>query len=161
MPELLQQLQSPIQVASDGSVNEHRSSFGWVLATHEGQRLLSSHGPAPGAKPTSYRAEGIGILSVLKCFLHLQQLYNISISGTLICDNKSMLERTQAHAELKHSNPNSTLESDWDVIAEIWSTIQAGSFADTLSFVHIKGYADIDKPYDKLTLRPSTAQCGR
>ena len=43
-----------------------------------------------------------------------------------------MLDRTQAHADLKQSNPNSTLESDWDVIAEIWSTILAGSFADTL-----------------------------
>ena len=101
MPELLQQLQSPILVASDGSVNKHRSSFGWVLATREGQRLLSSRGPAPGAKPTSYRAEGIGILSVLRFFLHFQQLYNISISGTLLCDNKSMIERTQAHAELQ------------------------------------------------------------
>ena len=49
MPELLQHLQSPILVASDGSVTEHRSSFGWVLATREGQRLLSSRGPAPGA----------------------------------------------------------------------------------------------------------------
>ena len=29
--ELLEELQSPIRVASDGSVNEHRSSFGWVL----------------------------------------------------------------------------------------------------------------------------------
>ena len=56
MLELLQQLQSPILVASDGSVNEHRSSFGWVLAPREGQRLLSSRGPAPGAKPTSYQA---------------------------------------------------------------------------------------------------------
>ena len=85
------------------------------------------------------QAEGIGILSVLRCSLHLQQLYNISISGTLLCDNKSMIERTQSHADLKTSNPNSTFESDWDVIAEIWSTIQAGSLADTLSFVHIKG----------------------
>ena len=101
IPDLLQHLQSPILVASDGSVNEHRSSFGWVLATREGQQLLSSRGPAPGAKPTSYRAEGIGILSVLRCFLHLQQLYNITISGTLLCDNKSMIERTQAHAELQ------------------------------------------------------------
>ena len=153
MPELLQKLQSPILVASDGSVNEHRSSFGWILATREGQRLLSSRGPAPGAKPTSYRAEGIGILSVLRCFLHLQQLYNISISGTLLCDNKSMLDRTRAHADLKQSNPNSTLESEWDVIAEIWSTILAGSFAGNLSFVHIKGHADKHKKYDKLTLR--------
>ena len=64
-----------------------------------------------------------------------------------------MIERTQAHAELKTSNPNSTLESDWDVIAEIWSAIQAGSFADTLSFVHIKGHADKDTLYDKLTLQ--------
>ena len=64
-----------------------------------------------------------------------------------------MIERTQAHAELKNSNPNSTPESDWDVIAEIWSIIQAGSLADTQSFVHVKGHADKDKLYDQLTLR--------
>ena len=46
------------------------------------------------------------------------------------------------------------MESDWDVIAEIWNTIQTGSLSDHLSFVHIKGHADKDKKYDALlTLR--------
>ncbi len=153
MSELLSHLQSPILVASDGSVKDHRSSFGWVLANHDGLRLLSGRGPAPAAKPTSYRAEGIGILSVLRCFYHLKQLHSISVSGTLLCDNKSMIEKTQAHADFKNPNPNSTMESDWDVIAEIWNTIQAGSLSDHLSFVHIKGHADKEKKYDELTLR--------
>ena len=51
MPELLSHLQSPILVASDGSVNEHWSFFGWALANQDGLRLLSSRGPAPWCQP--------------------------------------------------------------------------------------------------------------
>ena len=44
------------------------------------------------------------------------------------------------------------MESDWDVIAEIWNTIQAGSLSNKLSFIRIRGHADKDKKYNALTL---------
>ena len=44
------------------------------------------------------------------------------------------------------------MESDWDVIVEIWNTISEGNLSDHLSFVHIKGHADKDKKHEELSL---------
>ena len=56
--ELLEELQSPIRVASDGSVNDHRSSFAWVLANREGRRLLKAEAllQEPNPPPTVLKA---------------------------------------------------------------------------------------------------------
>ena len=157
LPDLFSHLQSPILVASDGSVNEHRSSFGWVLANRDGLRLLSSRGPSPGAKPTSYRAEGVGVLSVLRCFYHLQWLHNISISGTLLCDNKQKHELKG----LKHMliSRISILTPPWNQIG--MSLQKSGTPPKPAPcliicplFTSKQGHADKDKKYDALlTLR--------
>jgi hypothetical protein len=53
--------------AGDGSVqHEHHGAFGWIISTREGERLARANGPVRGYRPTSYRAEGYGILSILR-----------------------------------------------------------------------------------------------
>jgi hypothetical protein len=41
-------------LASDGSVQDRRASFGWILSTPEGLRMAKCNGPAYGYKPTSF-----------------------------------------------------------------------------------------------------------
>jgi hypothetical protein len=62
---LLQQRHRQLFLASDGSVQEHTASYGWILATAGGIRLIRCNGPAYGYRPTSFRAEGYGLLSAL------------------------------------------------------------------------------------------------
>lgn len=61
--------QEKVLVASDGSQKGPKASFGWVLSTLDGNRIVTCNGPSYGAKPNSYRAEGYGLLSVSR-FLH-------------------------------------------------------------------------------------------
>ena len=63
-----------------------------------------------------------------------------------------MINKTNSHSEHTTPNPNSTMESDWDVIAEIWNTIHEGNLSENISFVHIKGHADKEKKYEELSL---------
>ena len=63
-----------------------------------------------------------------------------------------MVNKTNFHSEHTTPNPNSTMESDWDIIAEIWNTIHEGNLSETISFVHIKGHADKEKKYEELSL---------
>jgi hypothetical protein len=55
---LQHELTRTLHMASDGSVQEHRASFGWIIANGKETRLATCQGPAYGSRPTSYRAEG-------------------------------------------------------------------------------------------------------
>ena len=71
---------------------------------------------------------------------------------TLHCDNISMVKRSSATIDLTRVYPNSTLDSDWDILAEIWNTMdQLGDDAKP-SICHIKGHQDDDTDYWNLPL---------
>jgi len=61
-----------VMFVSDGGAAIPKASFGWVLSTNQGQRLLHVSGPAYGAHSNSYRAEGYGILSVMRFLFRVQ-----------------------------------------------------------------------------------------
>ena len=48
--------------------------------------------------------------------------------------------------------PNSTLDSDWDILAKIWKTILELEEGSRPNIVHIKGHQDKDKQYAELDL---------
>ena len=63
---------SKASAASDGSVIFSRhGAFGWCLSLRNGTRLAVCAGPAFGAKPSSYRAEAYGMLSILRFLFRL------------------------------------------------------------------------------------------
>ena len=63
---------SKASTASNGSVIFSRhGAFGWCLSLRNGTRLATCAGPAFGAKPSFYRAEAYGMLSILRFFLRL------------------------------------------------------------------------------------------
>ena len=61
------ELQPHQRAVCDGSVRRQRNgAFGWTIRNEHGLRVASGMGPARGSKPTSYRAEAYGLLSLLR-----------------------------------------------------------------------------------------------
>ena len=84
---------------SDGSAMNKTMSFGWFLALqrtqYSGTRLVKCSGPAYGAKESSYRSEGYGILSPTRFLLHLFQYHQCEPKWNYqySADNESILNK--------------------------------------------------------------------
>jgi hypothetical protein len=86
--------------ASDGSVKfSNHASFRWSLSLPNGRRLATCSGPVYGVKPTSYRAEGYGMLSLPLFLLRLFQYCNTmqAVDGIIACDNLSLINKVLAY----------------------------------------------------------------
>jgi hypothetical protein len=137
---------------SDGSAKCRMGSFGWVISTPEGRRLVYCAGLAPGNKTSSFRSEGYGMLSLIRFFLHLftfcgqytfPRLY-------LSTDNEGLLTRIEDDLDKFYKTPNATLAPDWDLVEEIVNTIAL--LPRIPRFSHVKGHQDDDVPYEELPL---------
>ena len=87
-------LEQGFRVVSDGSVKEAHGngSFGWVLSSTRGERIISGAGPAKGRALHSYRAEAYGLLSVMRFLIQYRE-YTRSTSewpGILATDAQSV-----------------------------------------------------------------------
>ena len=154
--QLLQTMaEHPVILCSDGSQNRNKASFGWVLSTGDGQRLVRCAGPSFGMNQTSYRAEGYGILAISRFLWHIQDKFQVRTPpGKVYCDNRSMIRRVRSPPKhLDRIYPNETLASEWDVLMEIWTTIQALDCETRPTFHHVKGHQDDHVPYDQLSLQ--------
>jgi len=150
---------TPCYIATDGSAPTGKGSFAWVISTNEGEILAECHGPVFGAKISSYRAEAYGILSVLRFLLHLHQLRRSAnceadalLSHVLVCDNRSIILRIKELQQWTRIYPNATMESEWDVLAEIRATLQHFDLHSQPIFQHIKGHQDRLRPLADLSL---------
>ena len=94
-----------IIVGSDGSVQGTRASFAWVMSDKDGNRLAQCNGPACGAKTVSYRAEGYGILSVLRFFYHLKHKWQVTNKFAAVCDNETIVKRANEKIRRTQSDP--------------------------------------------------------
>jgi len=139
--------------AGDGGAFSPKASFGWVLSTNQGQRLLHITGPACGAHSNSCRVEGCGILHIVRLVCCAQSFITGTLSKSqLHCDNKCMVESSQeAPAEWKRT-PDSTQASDCDVLAKIWATRDLLSAAACPAVLHIKVHQDKKTACELLSL---------
>jgi hypothetical protein len=156
-PEVIQYLtQGPVVIATDGSANKDtgQASFGWVISTLTGTRIVKCSGPSYSYKATSYRAEGYGLLSVMRFLYRVMSFYSIAQlpQSTLHCDNESMVKKTRKLPAKYQKVMNASLESDWDVLAEIWRTMEDMPEMSRPRIQHIKSHQDNDKPYEELPL---------
>jgi hypothetical protein len=159
---------------SDGSVKfSHHASFGWSLSLPNGRRLATCSRPAYGAKPTSYQAEGYGMLSLLCFLLCLFQYCNTmqAVDGIIACDNLSLINRVlnyqspfpttalldeewtpfdSSPTTTSNRSSSATLAPNWDVLNEIRHSLHELPFCPT--FQHSKGHQDCDTHYDYLPL---------
>ena len=67
-----------------------------------------------------------------------------------MADNQGLVTTLAKRNEYTTPYPNSTLQSDWDLIEEIYTTYQHLNIAN-VTFKWIKGHQDFDTPYDKLS----------
>jgi hypothetical protein len=114
--------------------------------------LAKCRGPAYGYKPTSYRAEGYGLLSAIR-FIHLsRKKWEWTSTYTIICDNKAIVKILQDSMKQEDTYPNLAISAEWDILSEIRATMDHNKMRDLITFQHIKGHADKDQPYNKLSL---------
>jgi hypothetical protein len=132
----------PIYSASDGSVKDHQGSFGWLLSSPDGTVILGCSGPAYGKQMKSYRAKGYGVLSLLRFIYHLHSFCHQALPAALrlFCDSKSLLDKNHTYLQHPQYFQNTSLQSDWDVVQQISSTIRL--FPHHPYLVHVKAHQD-------------------
>ena len=105
---------------SDGSAQHSQASFGWVFVHTSRQHIAQCNGPAHGHKPTSYRSEGYGILSLLRFFLNLST-YTYQTTPkhlTMYTDSESWVKTINA-VTWDMFFLNETITSNWDILQNI------------------------------------------
>jgi cytochrome b len=98
---------SQLFLASDGGAADLKGSFGYVLATDD-TILAECGGFVEGADPKSFRAEGYGLLAILRLVFHLRWFYitrNFALRFTLYSDSESLLKRLKASLSLTYPVP--------------------------------------------------------
>jgi hypothetical protein len=185
-------------IATDGSAPDGKGSFAWIISDIHGTILAKCNGPVFGAGVTSFRAEGYGILSLLRFLLRLRQVHHPPLppaeqtnpqeaddtqeprdslqerilqhtslpaphipadphqapmlQHSLVCDNKSMVNKINRIGKHATIFPNNKMASEWDFLAEIRLAMQQlGDSQPTLS--HIKGHQDSKRPLEELPLQ--------
>ena len=78
----------------DGGAKEDIGSFGAVIANNK-EILIKVSGQAYGKTPRSFRAEGYGMLAILRFLLHFIQFHNITTKAKLkiYSDNEDLIIR--------------------------------------------------------------------
>jgi exonuclease III len=150
---------------SDGSVRyQTQGSFGWVLSASNGERVVTCMGPARGPRPSSYRAEGYGLLSFLLFLRHVAAFTSKHEPwlGTIGTDSKSLLQTLKGHDRsqptpqyefpLRINGDSVTLDAlspDWDVLIEIQHALH--NLPD-IKLQFIKGHQDRKVRFERLSL---------
>jgi exonuclease III len=155
------ELQPYLRAVSDGSVrtNKH-SSFGWAIRDEAGTPSATGMGPAPGGKPTSYRAEAYGMLSLMRFLIRIAEFTDMQFQwqGILGTDSQSLLDTLSG----KDKDPQAEegpipingsavildpLCPDWDVLIEIQlSQVQLPG----IKLQHVRGHQDRTTAYHRL-----------
>jgi len=167
--------QSPY-AASDGSVRyETEGAFGWSMSLRDGRRIAKCSGAVYGYRPSSYRAEGYGLLSVLRFLIrlkefcgyggHTQHCYLASDNLSLVGNVEGLLRQDASttsgapwmapdtdfeFALGDMTAPKTTMQSEWDVLNEISFSIT--EFASSMTIEHVRGHQDRKMAYKDLSL---------
>jgi hypothetical protein len=151
------------RAASDGSVRfSTQGSFGWALSTDQGIQAATGMGPARGPRPPSYRAEGYGLLSILRFFIRLAEFTGRvdPWTGILVTDSQSVL-KTLAGGDRKFNATDEPVQidgttvvldvlcPDWDILVEIQYAL---AHLPGLRLKYVKGHQDKKTPYAQLPL---------
>lgn len=147
-----------VTMCSDGSAGKSSATYGYILSTNQGQRLVKGKGTAHGAFPNSFRSEAYGVLAttcLIQRLLHdCEYLPDCVVEHYL--DNKSVIKRIETTQNSKYSRPNQKLQSEQDLIDEIVSILKALPIQVKLKWV--KGHQDTTANYAVLPL-PAQLNC--
>ena len=152
-----------LRAASDGSVRlSTQGAFGWALNTGDGFQVATGMGPARGPRPSSYRAEAYGLLSILRFFIRLAEFTGMvePWDGVLATDSQCVL-RTLGGGDKKFKETDEPVRIDgnkvvldvlcpeWDILIEIQEALD---LLPRLLLKFIKGHQDDTTPYSQLPL---------
>jgi hypothetical protein len=144
-----------IFLASDGGATDKLGSYGDLMATQD-HILIECGGRSQGANPRSFRAEGYGILAILRLAFRLRHFYitcNASLRFWLYCDSKSLLKRIAASRALTRIIPRRFLSSEVDMEMQILQAVT--ELESDVEFEHVEGRQDTKYPGQPL---PRAAQ---
>ena len=150
-----------IMTCSDGSVIANSSSFGYVVSTKQGLRLLTGCGTVPGAYGNSFRSEAYGVLAML-VWLRQAIRGNKAIMGSHnrllrhYLDNKSVIHRLKEATQSFHQKPNDQLRPEHDVIQEMVAIL--ANLPWQVEFEWVRGHQDSGTPFHRLPL-PAQLNC--
>ena len=143
---------STIIVVSDGSARQGHMTFGWIASRPNGTRFARGCGPCDG-RPSSLRSEAAGMLAATLFFAllhHWQQLDLPSLEFHFYADNMELIQRQQDHKTYIDPYPNATLKAEFDLVEQIYLTIQ--KYQLKAIFRHVKGHQDDKCEYKDLSL---------
>jgi hypothetical protein len=152
-----------LRAASDGSVRFlTQGAFGWALSTDQGIQAATGMGPARGPRPSSYRAEGYGLLSILRFLIRIAEFTGRvePWHGILVTDSQSVLktlgggdkEFNATDEPVRIDGDTVVLDvlcPDWDILIEIQHAL---TLLPGLQLKFIKGHQDDKTPYAQLPL---------
>ena len=104
---------------------------------------------------SNFLAEGYGLLSLCRFFYRVWTDFGLRFQRHHVwCDNKSILNRiNQRPTRLDRLYPNEKLASEWDILIEIWHSLEICDEPMAPSFDHVKGHQDKHRPHHKLSLQ--------
>jgi hypothetical protein len=110
-----------IYLASDGGAENCKGSFGCVIATDD-TIVAECGGFVEGADPKSFRAEGYGMLAILRLLFHLRWFYltrNHALRISVHSDSERLIKRLEKSLSLTYAVPRRSLFSEADVELQI------------------------------------------
>jgi hypothetical protein len=154
--------QHRFRAVSDGSVAKSSSaSFGWILSTAQGERVAQNMGPVRGKEVHSYRAEAVGVLSILRFLIRIAEFTKMheGWKGVVATDGQSLLDtlegvdnaRRRRNGEPVDLDYNKivldVLSPEWDILVVIQHSLKC---LPGITLKYIKGHQDSTIPYDQL-----------
>jgi ribonuclease HI len=143
---------------SDGSVRDNTGSFGFIISSTQGQRLLKGRGPTPGAYSNSFRSEAYGVLAAMRWLQRAisEEIPPADMIVTHYLDNQSVIKCLDRIDWFSWKAPNTRLQPEQDVLDEIHTIVR--SLPIRIEFKWIKGHQDLTTPYHTLSL-PAQLNC--
>ena len=143
--------QGDFYIASDGSVEGSKGSFGYVIASNSKERLIRGQGPVAGSRLQSFRAESYGGLAATCILRQLSQFTGIPIITKCrhFMDNKAVILQLKKERKYKHTYANNTLKPDWDIVTT-FATLSKDLHHPTYHWV--RGHQDDTKSRHTLSL---------
>ena len=160
--EFCVELQPLFKAACDGSVRliSQQSAFGWSIRDERGTTVVQGMGPAPGSKPTSYRAEAYGMLSIMRFLIRIAEYTDMhrSWKETLGTDSQSVLDTLSGRDVDPQAEDTpvalhgskvvlDVLCPNWDILIEIQKSMEQ---LPDVKLAYVQGHQDRDKPYHTL-----------
>eukprot|EP00957_Ditylum_brightwellii_P209353 15361312-Ditylum_brightwellii.AAC.1 len=114
-----------MRLVSDGAGKDESMLFGWSLRDDHNGILAECAGPA---------------------YLPFMQRHKWIIEG--YADNEGLIKRVKQQVTYNYNYPSNTLDSDWDLLKQIATTMQTMEPIPKVS--HVKGHQDDITPYNEL-----------